>query len=246
MTTTLASMHQLKQWLKTSDHPMAKRTFAVAKSIRCFEIRYPKFFAKTLYHIYCTMRSTLQTLARISVIQPAFRGRCHRVGKALYLYGGMPVVSGPLHIEVGERCRISGHTTFSASSHVCQPTLAIGNNVGIGWQTTIAVGSTIELHDNVRIAGGCNLFGYSGHPLNAQDRALGKPDELARIGAIIIEQDAWLGSRVIVQPGVTIGRGAIIAAGSVVTKDIPPFVIAAGSPAKVIKSIAEQQEADHA
>lgn len=52
---------------------------------------------------------------------------------------------------------------------------------------------------------------------------------------VIIEDDAWIGANVIILPGVTIGRMSIIGAGAVVTRDIPPFSIAAGIPAKVIR-----------
>lgn len=52
---------------------------------------------------------------------------------------------------------------------------------------------------------------------------------------VIIEDDVWIGTRVIILPGVRIGKSSIIGAGAVVTKDIPPFSIAGGNPAKVIK-----------
>lgn len=55
-------------------------------------------------------------------------------------------------------------------------------------------------------------------------------------GDIIIEDDVWLGHSVTVCAGVTIGRGSVIGAGAVVTRDVPPYSIAVGAPAKVIKS----------
>jgi maltose O-acetyltransferase len=55
---------------------------------------------------------------------------------------------------------------------------------------------------------------------------------------IVVEDEAWIGAGVIVLQGVTIGRGAVVAAGSVVTRDVPPEVVVAGSPARVIKHIA--------
>ena len=55
--------------------------------------------------------------------------------------------------------------------------------------------------------------------------------------SIILHNDVWIGSGVIVMQGVTIGEGAVIGAGSVVTKDIPPYSIAVGNPCKVIKTI---------
>nr|WP_143033346.1 DapH/DapD/GlmU-related protein [Prevotellamassilia timonensis] len=55
-------------------------------------------------------------------------------------------------------------------------------------------------------------------------------------GKVIIEDDCWIGFNVIILPGVTIGKGSIIGAGAVVTKSIPPYSVAGGVPAKVIKS----------
>ena len=52
---------------------------------------------------------------------------------------------------------------------------------------------------------------------------------------VVIEDYAWIGMRSIILKGVTIGRGAIVGAGSVVTRDIPPFAVACGSPARVVK-----------
>ena len=52
---------------------------------------------------------------------------------------------------------------------------------------------------------------------------------------VTVSSDVWIGARVIILPGVTIGQGAIIAAGAVVTKDVPPFSVVGGVPARVIK-----------
>lgn len=63
---------------------------------------------------------------------------------------------------------------------------------------------------------------------------------------VFIEQDCWIGANVVILPGVRIGEGSTIGAGSVVTKDIPPFSVAVGSPCKVRKTIktAEEEEKD--
>ncbi|OED84246.1 acyltransferase [Vibrio breoganii] len=232
--------NQLKQKLKTSQSPLGKKLFSLAKAIRVCDIRYPMLLNKLIYTSYVGFRNGVNFILRVLVETPAFRGRCQRSGKALYLYGGVPFVSGPLAITLGDHCRISGQTTFSASAHTSNPSLTIGSNVGIGWQTTIAVGTKVVIEDNVRIAGKANLFGYSGHPLDARRRAKGEPDDISQIGDIVLKRDCWLGTNCIVKSGVTIGQGAVIASGSVVTEDIPPFVIAAGVPAKVIKYISQE------
>ena len=120
-----------------------------------------------------------------------------------------------------------------------EPELIIGKNCGIGWQTTIAVGRTIRLGDNVRISGRAFLAGYPGHPIDAKARAAGLPDTEDQIGDIVLEDDVWLGTNATVSAGVTIGKGTIVAGGSVVTKDLPPGVLAGGVPAKVIRKLVE-------
>ncbi|GAD89343.1 hypothetical protein VHA01S_019_00200 [Vibrio halioticoli NBRC 102217] len=232
------TINQCKQKLKTSQTPFGKKLFAIAKALRVCDIRFPHGINRALYSGYVLVRNSVHFLTRVLFYTPAFRGYCSQSGKSLYLYGGIPFISGPLSISLGDDCRISGHTTFSASAHVSDPQLTIGSNVGIGWQTTIAVGTKVVIEDNVRIAGKANLFGYSGHPLDATKRAQGKPDDISQIGDIILKKDCWLGTNCIVKAGVSIGKGAVIASGSVVTTDIPDYVVAAGVPAKVIKHIA--------
>ena len=60
---------------------------------------------------------------------------------------------------------------------------------------------------------------------------------LDRVAPVVIERGAWLGQNVVVMPGVTIGAGTVIGANSVVTRDIPPRVVAAGTPARVLREL---------
>ncbi|MDN3680258.1 acyltransferase [Vibrio tapetis subsp. quintayensis] len=230
-------MNQFKHWLQNHPNPNYRRLFIHLKAVRSFELPTPKAFNKTMYYCHQLVTSLWNSTTRLLVHTPAFKGRLNQYGKNVYIYGGVPLVTGPLTINLGSDCRISGQTTFSGRSASLSPILEIGNNVGIGWQTTIAVGRKVIIEDNVRIAGKAFLFGYSGHPLDAKKRALGLPDEESQVGDIILRKDVWLGSNVTVKGGVTIGEGTIIAAGSVVTRSLPSFVIAAGNPAKVVRSL---------
>jgi acetyltransferase-like isoleucine patch superfamily enzyme len=81
------------------------------------------------------------------------------------------------------------------------------------------------------------LAGFPGHPMDAADRAAGAPDTADQIGDIVLERDVWLASGVTVLAGVRIGQGTVVAAGSVVTRDLPAQVLAAGVPARVIRSL---------
>ena len=139
---------------------------------------------------------------------------------------------------MGNSVRLAAMTTISGRAVGRRvPKLVIGDNVGIGWRTSISVGQNIVIGNNVRIAGDCYLAGYPGHPVDANARANGLPDTDDQIGDIVLHDDVWLATGVKVMPGVTIGKGTIVAAGSIVTKDLPDYVLAAGSPAKVIKPL---------
>lgn len=111
--------------------------------------------------------------------------------------------------------------------------LQIGNNVGISG-STINVKNKVVIGDNVLIGSGCLISDTDSHPLNWKDRAEKK--EAAR-AAIVINRNAFIGARSIILKGVEIGEGAVVGAGSVVTKDIPPFTVACGNPARVVKSL---------
>lgn len=88
----------------------------------------------------------------------------------------------------------------------------------------------ITIGDRVSMAPRITLV-TSSHPNDSRIRPFA-PEKRA---AIVIEADAWLGAGVVVLPGVTIGRGAIVGANSVVTHDVPPLHIVAGQPAKTIR-----------
>ncbi len=231
-----------KQWAKTSDHVLARLIKQLWGVIKAIEMPNIPILFKLLYLVHVLVKQAIADCLRILYFTPIFKSRLHNNPKGLYLYGGLPVVIGTLDISMGNSVRLAAMTTISGRTALHRvPQLLIGNNVGIGWRTSISVGNKIKIGNNVRIAGDCYLSGYPGHPVNAQDRAKGLPDTEEQIGDIILEDDVWLATGVKVMSGVTIGKGTIVASGSVVTKDLPNNVLAAGSPAKIIKSLKESR-----
>lgn len=227
-----------RQWMKTSPHPVARGAWRAAKRLRSAQFPFIRPIHLPLYHLHHAVLGALRAVGRAAYSTPLFQARLVRPAPRLYLYGGMPQVLGQLDLSIGADCRISGHTTFAGRpSSKPTPCLVIGNNVGIGWQTTITVGTRVVIGNNVRIAGRALLSGFPGHPIDARARAAGLPDEDHQSGEIVLEDDVWLATGVTVSAGVTIGRGTIVAAGSVVTKDLPANVLAAGVPARALRSL---------
>lgn len=117
----------------------------------------------------------------------------------------------------------------------------VGKGVFIGYEVWMDFTNTefIELEDGVHIANRCLLLCHKRDLTNY--RVGDESPKLPYIkGKVKIKKNAMIGMGTIIMPNVTIGEGAIIASGSLVTKDIPAWVIAGGSPAKVMKSIPEK------
>lgn len=112
--------------------------------------------------------------------------------------------------------------------------LEIGPGSGIS-ASVIYAQRHIRIGARVLIGAGCAIYDYDFHSLNAEDRRHGATNAAA--APVEIENDVWLGARVMVLKGVRIGEGSVIGAGSVVTGDIPPRVLAAGVPARVVREL---------
>ena len=129
--------------------------------------------------------------------------------------------------------------SFGASSFIQPPFrcdygsyIRVGERVFVNFDCTILDCGRVTIGDRVQIASGVQLLAAD-HPREPELRAAGL--ELGR--PVAIEDNAWLGAGVIVCPGVTIGRDSIVGAGSVVIRDVPAGVVAAGNPCRVVREL---------
>ncbi|MCA6069105.1 CatB-related O-acetyltransferase [Chryseobacterium sp. RG1] len=101
----------------------------------------------------------------------------------------------------------------------------------------LVIGSYVSIAENVTfiLGGNHQINSFSTYPLQAFFFENTNFDDTQTKGPIIIEDEVWIGSNVLILSGVTVGKGSIVAAGSVVTKNIEPFTIVGGNPAKFIK-----------
>lgn len=148
------------------------------------------------------------------------------------------MVRFPNFISIGDRSiiRHGGRIEMVLHGQAWQPSLTIGRNVNIEQNVHIVCHDTIVIGDNVSITGNCAIVDVS-HPADAIERGLkiGDTVDPAR-SRVEIGDNAFIGFGSVILPNVTIGRNSIIGARSVVTGDIPDNVIAAGSPARVIRA----------
>lgn len=121
----------------------------------------------------------------------------------------------------------------------------IGKNVFIGPGCFLDVTrpDLLTIEDHVSLAGQVTILTHS-DPTETLREILGPESRV--FAPVVIKRGAWITVNCIILPGVTIGENSIVAAGSVVNKDIPPMVIAGGSPARVVRKITHHAEADAA
>ena len=157
------------------------------------------------------------------------------------------------HIFIKKKCNISigNNTILEGFIYFDKPnaSINIGNRCFIG-NSKLICAQNIKIGNDVLISWGCTIIDHNSHSLIWNER---KKDVLNWINGnkiwtnvIIkptkIENKAWIGFNVIILKGVTIGEGAIVGAGSVVTKDVPPYTIVAGNPAKIIKKVPHEKK----
>ncbi|WP_201774068.1 sugar O-acetyltransferase [Demequina oxidasica] len=156
------------------------------------------------------------------------KGTCQRLNE---LYPVDPVQATQLLTDLLDECGpgLDFRPPFSIEY---QERVRLGSNVFINTDFMVLGGGLVTIGDNVLIGPDARLY-TPNHPADLDLRRAGWEIGLP----ITIEDDVWLGGSVVICPGVSIGRGSIVGAGSVVTKDVPPGVIAGGNPAKVLREL---------
>lgn len=117
----------------------------------------------------------------------------------------------------------------------CELTAHEGGRLEIGDQVFVNYGCSISAHTLVRIGSGC-LIGQYSIIMDCDYHSADGSGSHGDSRPIVIEDSVWIGARCIILKGVTIGRGAIVAAGSVVTRDVPAGAMVGGAPARLLRS----------
>ena len=149
-------------------------------------------------------------------------------------------------IRVGANSRIEGELFVFAHGGRIQ----IGDWCFVGPETRLWSACSLKIGNRVLISHHCNVMDSLTHPIeaagrHAQFRAILRVGHPSAIDLdekpVCIEDDAWIGAGSIILRGVTIGKAAIVGAGSVVTQDVPPYTVVVGNPARVVRQLKEGQ-----
>jgi acetyltransferase-like isoleucine patch superfamily enzyme len=153
------------------------------------------------------------------------------IGTRVRLHGSPKVVNRG-RITIGERTRFDSSTATSELVSEEGGHLDIEERCFINFGVSLSASNLVRIGARTHIGPYCMLLDNAYHHVEPELRLI-RPESKP----IILEENVWLAARVIVLPGVTIGKDSCVAAGSVVTKDIPPRTLAAGLPARAIRDI---------
>jgi acetyltransferase-like isoleucine patch superfamily enzyme len=226
---------KLLQWIKRRDTATQRALYVALNSLA--GARFPVI--PGVHHLLAAERHVRRTLlSRLWMKiyhEPLLRLACVRCGNGLVLYEGMPKLMGSLRIFLGERVVLAGNQTWIAAGDPSPKDLLVGDDTYLGYGVVIASGNRVRFGSHVLVSDGVRFGGADGHPIDPLARARREPSDASTVGEIVIEDYAWIGAHALILKNVRVGRGAIIAAGSVVTKDVPELTVAGGNPAKVLR-----------
>ena len=145
---------------------------------------------------------------------------------------GRPVVKNKGSLLVGDRVRLVSDVARLELDVGAGAALRIGERTYINYGTSVSAMQSVAIGPDCNIGTHCLVLDNDFHRLEPDRRHERPPSRPVTIGA-----NVWLGARVVVLPGVTIGDDSVIAAGSIVTSDVPPRSLAAGSPARLVRTL---------
>lgn len=236
-------MNAIMRALKTSNSPWAAPLRRAAKRALRAEVPYIRGVHDFLYRAHMSAILGRRQVARAAYFQPLFRSRCASCGPGLSIVNsgqGMPWIIGDIDIHLGRDVSIHDKTTIVGLTHGLDPTLQIMDRTDISRPVSFFVGRRIEIGRECMI--GCVLISDNpGHRLHYKDR-VSLPVDPAQIGRVEIGDHVWAGIGSFIVGNVRVGAGAVIGAGCIVTRDVPPFCVAVGNPARVVKKLGIPEE----
>ena len=236
------NLAEFKAKIRRQETPFYSLLYRIAKRIRGIEAPYIRGWHDLLYYEKSFRVNAWRTFWRILYHQPLFRSRCVECGKGLHIFHsgqGLPCVEGDIKIYIGKNAKLYDRVTIAGLTIGKEPRLIIGDNTDIPLPISFLVGNEIKIGSNCLIVSSM-IADNPGHNVDYRERfEKVNPDS---IGRVEIQDYVWTALNSVIVGNVTIGFGSVVAARAVVTKDVPPFCIVAGNPARIVKKLPFPEE----
>ncbi len=230
-----AAKPSLWRRLATSQAPLARLARWAYRAVNDLSVPAPKVVVKPLVWLFLLLRGGYYFFLRVFICEPFFKAHCARYGRNLHTDAHLHWITGKGDIVIGDNVSLVGKVSIGFASRFSdRPTLEIGDNTGIGSGCVFAIGKRISIGRNCTLSGNIQIMDSNGHDTDPVSRWERRPPQPEDVRPVIIRDNVWIGNSCIIFPGVKIGQGSVISAGSVVRTHVPPYSVVAGNPAKVM------------
>jgi len=241
-----ATKPSMRHWVATSPHPAAAALRRARRGLRGFTLPAPRVLVLPYLWLFLAARGVVFFIRRAFIAEPLFKAYCTQVGKGVTTGIYVPWVQGKGDLVVGDHVRISGKLSINfAARFARRPRLEIGHHTDIAHDCRLVVGKEVKIGAHVEIAGAVTIRDSGGHPADPARRAAGAPPDEADVKPIVVHDNVWIGSHVLILPGSDIGEGSIVSAHSVVSGVVAPYTVVAGNPARRIGTLTPPPERAH-
>ncbi len=219
-------------------HPFVRLAWRIDLARGRTHVVYPQWLREGLFHARPLLGNLWGWIAQTLLHEPALRARCRQVGAGLRLYGA-PRIMGNGIIDIGREVEIAPELSLLIGLGMPEPpVLQIGDYAHVGPQNIFCIVRGLTIGTHVRTGPGVCIYDNDMHPMDpVRRREQTETMPLTKSAPIVIEDDVWIGLHALVLKGVHIGRGAVVAAGAVVTESVPSGSVVAGNPARVVGQI---------
>jgi acetyltransferase-like isoleucine patch superfamily enzyme len=203
-----------------------------------FYIPWPRPLSAFFYAVRGLRQRFFPLLLKAIYREPVLRYRCARVGTRLHLEGEIPLIIGNGRIEIGNDVVIGRRNTWVVGlKGSVGAELIVEDGVSINYATLISVMKRVHIGAHTLIASNVQIYDNGSHPLDPERRLRNEAITLDESSPVTIGKNVWIASGAIILSGVDIGDHSVVAAGAVVTKSVPPRVVVAGNPARVVREL---------
>jgi acetyltransferase-like isoleucine patch superfamily enzyme len=230
-----SSRASLRRYLATSQGVLARLVRSGYRAVYSFSVPAPLVLVKPLLGLFLAMRGSWHFFLRVFVCEPLLKAYCKEYGKRLHTDCYVHWIQGKGDIVLGNDVTLDGKVSITfAVRFADHPLLKIGDGTKIGHNCDFRIGKCISLGRNCNLSSGTVIMDSNGHPADPKSRWAWLPPDPDDVRPVIIGDGVWIGLRCIIFPGVRIGEGSIVSAGSIVRTHVPPYSVVAGNPAKVM------------
>jgi acetyltransferase-like isoleucine patch superfamily enzyme len=231
------TMEQLsfRRQLATSQATLPKLLRRAYRSVHSISLPAPRVVMRPVLFLFLALRTSYFFLLRVCICEPLFKACCTSYGKNLKTDCFVHWVAGKGEINLGDNVVFDGKSSIMfATRYTNRPVLEVGDGSGIGHGCRLTIGKRITIGKNTTLSGDTIIMDTNAHPTDPQMRLEHKAPDADEVRPVTIGDGVWIGLRCIIFPGVKIGNGSIVSAGSVVRMHVPPYSVVAGNPARVM------------